>query len=166
MESVLDSPELAIPTSDELAGQQCDEKWNIAMSVSLDADTRRIFQALTVPEYLETWIDMPDHTPSSRLLASPDANGYRLDYFSANHISVSIFCSYLSCHQRKMRLHWRRNCHQGPTGSIVDFRLRGNFRTSILELRHIALGSSEEFRWHQQLWEGSLAKLASLLRSA
>ncbi len=166
MESVLDSPELAIPTSDTLSGREYGANWNIAMTVAVDADTRRIFQALTVPEYLEAWIDMPDQTPCSRLTASQNANGFRLDHYSAGRIAVSIVGSYLSCHQRKMRLRWRRDDLRGWAQSVVDFRLRGNFRTSTLELRHISLGSAEEFSWHQKLWQGSLAKLTSLLRSA
>ena len=52
------------------------------------------------------------------------------------------------------------------TESLVDFRIRGNFATSILELRHTALPSAREFFWYQQLWGTSLARLATILRSA
>jgi hypothetical protein len=50
--------------------------------------------------------------------------------------------------------------------SLVDFRIRGNFASSVLELRHTALSSAGEFLWHQQLWSVSLARLATILRSA
>ena len=33
--------------------------WAIALSINVDADARRISQALTEPEYLEAWISCP-----------------------------------------------------------------------------------------------------------
>lgn len=166
MESVLDSPELAISTKDGPAGQPREADWTVALSIGVDADTRRIFQALTVPEYLEAWIDPPDRTEGSVVVAAPDENGYRLDHYSAGRSAVRIIGSYIFCHRRKMRLAWRKICQGDCAESLVDFRLRGNFGSSILELRHSALDSEDEFFWHQKLWQGSLEKLASLLKSA
>jgi hypothetical protein len=166
MDSVLDSPELAISTGDGGSPDTRKTNWTVAISIGVDADTRRIFQALTVPEYLEAWIDVPDRTDGSVVVAAPDENGYRLKHFFPDGATVCITGSYVYCHRRKMRLCWRKTCHQNCTESLVDFRLRGNFGSSILELRHFALDSADEFLWHQKLWQGSLGKLASLLRSA
>ena len=52
------------------------------------------------------------------------------------------------------------------TKSLIDFRIRGNFASSVLELRHTALASTGEFLWYQQLWRVSLVRLATILRSA
>jgi hypothetical protein len=166
MESVLDSADLAIPISDDRAVQSRETNWTVAMSIGVDADTHRIFQALTVPEYLEAWINLPGRTEDSFVVASPDANGYRLDHFSAGRTAVRISGSYIYCHRRKMRLLWRKTSQRNCAESLVDFRLRGNFGSSILELRHSALASADEFAWHQALWQSSLTKLASLLKSA
>lgn len=172
MDSVLVSPELAIPNCDAVESciadtdRVADTDWTIAMSIAVDADKRRIFQALTVPEYLEAWIDMPGRVAGSRVVASPDPNGYRLDHYSAGRYAVSIIASFLFCHQRKMRLSWQKIGCESSAQSLVDFRLRGNFGSSILELRHSALPSAEEFLWYQALWQSSLAKLASLMRPA
>jgi hypothetical protein len=166
MQNVLDFPDLTISSSDELSGQTPETNWTIDLAIDVDADTRRIFQALTVPEYLEAWIDMPDQAEGSRVVASMETNGYRLDHYSGDHATVHITGSYLFCHQRKLRLFWRKICPHSSTESLVDFRLRGNFGSSILELRHSALGSADEFYWHRRLWQGSLEKLALLFRSA
>jgi hypothetical protein len=48
----------------------------------------------------------------------------------------------------------------------VDFRVRGNFGSSVVELRHTALNSADEYAWHEALWQRSLDKLALLFRSA
>jgi hypothetical protein len=166
MIETLDTHASPISKSSNHSPFPCNTNWTIAISISVNADTRRIFQALTVPEYLEAWIDMPDRTTDSSIIASQDSNGYRLEHYLAEHMNVRIIGSFLYCHYRKMRLHWQRHFQRTRAESLVDFRLRGNFGSSILELRHTALGSLDEFLWHQRLWQGSLSKLTSLLRSA
>jgi hypothetical protein len=164
---VLPSSQLQAISENELpASRENATQWTIAMSISVDADALRIFHALTVPEYLEAWISMPDQSEDSAVVASPSANGYRLDQYSAGSVAVSITSSYLFCHHRKMRLFWRKSRNPICSESLVDFRLRGNFGSSILELRHTAIASADEYLWHQSLWRGSLKKLAFLLRYA
>lgn len=140
--------------------------WVIALSITVDADARRISQALTEPEYLEAWISMPDQTEGSQIVVSKKPEGYRLDQYRAGRVISSFIGSFLFCHQRKMRLSWRNAAVPDMAESLVDFRIRGNFASSILELRHTALPSASEFLWHQQFWRASLARLASILRSA
>lgn len=136
------------------------------MSINVNADTHRICQALTVPEYLEAWIRIPDQPAGSQTLAYEHANGYRLDHSAAGCIVASIHGSYLFRHRRKMRLFWRTTRGLTCAESLVDFRLRGNFGSSILELRQTVLTPWEDCLWHRKLWQGSLQTLASLLRFA
>ena len=56
----MDSLEQWTQTRGQCTNMACKSDWNIAISVDLKADARRICQALTVPEYLEAWIRMPD----------------------------------------------------------------------------------------------------------
>lgn len=137
----------------------------IAMSAGVDADAQRIFQALTVPEYLEAWIALPG-AAHGEVVASPEENGYRLHQCIAGRVALRITGAFLFCHQRKMRLVWRKANGTFQNRSVVDFRIRGNFGSSVLELRHMGLDSTEEIAWHRELWRGSLERLASLLRSA
>jgi hypothetical protein len=148
------------------------EDWNVFLTICVDADARRISQALTEPEYLEAWITMPDqlsmpgHGEGSQIVATKTADGYRLDQYRAGRVIASFVGSFLFCHQRKMRLTWRNTACPDLPESLVDFRIRGNFGGSILELRHMSLQSAGEFLWHQQLWSASLVRLASIMRSA
>jgi hypothetical protein len=139
--------------------------WAITLSISVDADARRISQALTEPEYLEAWISMPGQAEGSSIIASKRANGYGLDYCRAGRVVTSIVGSFLSCHQRKMRLRWRKVCSPSLAESLVDFRIRGNFGSSILELRQTAFSSADDYLWHQTLWQRSLETLALILRT-
>ncbi len=166
METGLDLIEREIPKNSRSVGLACKPSWNIAMAIKVNADTRRICQALTVPEYLEAWICIPGQQAGSQVVACEHGNGYRLDHYAAGRVALSIYGSYRFRHQRKMRLFWRTTHRPDCTESLVDFRIRGNFSSSILELRQIALASAEDYLWHRKLWQNSLQTLASLLRFA
>lgn len=147
------------------AGDAWGVDWTIAMSVGVNADADRIFQALTVPEYLEVWIRLPDQADGSMVVISQKPDGYRLDHYRGGRVVASFISTYLFCHRRKMRFSWRNTTKPAEAASRVDFRIRGNFGDSLLELRHTGLACSDEFLWHQQLWRASLGKLTSILRS-
>jgi hypothetical protein len=166
MATLLASHEPEILTRDRTAAPPFEKDWAISLSIDLDADARRIFQALTVPEYIEAWISLPDQTYDSVIQAAEEGNGYRLDHYAAGRRTVSIKSSYLFQHQRKMRVSWEKTLETYRFESMVDFRLRGNFGCSVLELRHTGMRSFAEFDWQLSLWHNSLGKLASLLRSA
>ena len=166
IDTEIDLPEQSTPAGITPAKQADAANWVVAMSIGLQADAHRIFHALTVPEYLETWIEMPDQAADSSLVASHGANGYHLSHYRAGRTHVSIKSRFLSCHRRKMRLQWQKTHELTCAESLVDIRLRGNFGSSILELRHSEFDSAEEFFWHRRLWEVSFEKLACLLKSA
>ncbi len=142
------------------------QDWAVFLTIGVDADARRISQALTEPEYLEAWITMPGEGGESSIVATKKANGYRLDQYRAGRVIATFVGSFLFCHQRKMRLTWHNAVCPHVQESLVDFRIRGNFGGSILELRHTALQSAGDFLWYRQLWSASLPRLASILRSS
>jgi hypothetical protein len=137
----------------------------IFKAVRVNADAHRISRALTVPEYLEAWISIPNAAPGSCTRVSLTDNGYRLDHDCANCPALSISGSFAFCHLRKMRLFWRRTANASCEESVVDFRLRGDFGSSVVELRHSELASADEHAWHEALWWRSLEKLALLFGS-
>jgi hypothetical protein len=134
-------------------------------AVRVNADAHRISIALTASEYLEAWIHIPGAAPGSLTVAASQHNGYRLSHYSAHRSPLTLTGSFVFCHLRKIRLLWRKTTDGDCTDSIVDFRLRGNFGSSVVELRHTALASADEFAWHEALWGRSLQKLALLFGS-
>jgi hypothetical protein len=134
-------------------------------AIRVNADAHRISLALTASEYLEAWIHIPGAAPGSLTVAASQHNGYRLSHYSAHRAPLTLTGSFVFCHLRKMRLLWRKTADAYCTDSIVDFRLRGNFGSSFVELRHTALASADEYAWHEALWGRSLQKLALLFGS-
>lgn len=50
---------------------------------------------------------------------------------------------------------WEKTLEANRFESLVDFRLRGNFGCSVLELRHTGMCSFVEFDWQLNLWHNS-----------
>lgn len=165
MESHAASPQQVIPAH-RYADHAQKTDWAITIAKTIHADAQRISQALTVPEYVEAWICMPGQEDGSVVVASQVENGIQLDHWRAGRVIASITGCYLFCHLRKLRFSWRKAGRRTSNESVVDFRIRGNFGSSILELSHTGIGSRDEYLWHHQLWHASLEKLTSLLRSA
>jgi hypothetical protein len=173
IETSLYSPRPALQQSGLSLAPDSQMPFAIFKSVQVNADAGRISRALTEPEYLEVWISIPGAAPDSITLASSQDNGFRLDHYSAHysgrnaaHTSdLTINGTFLFCHLRKMRLFWRKSSNALCVDSVVDFRVRGNFGSSVVELRHTAFASADEYAWHDALWRGSLEKLALLFGS-
>jgi len=145
-------------------------QWKIGISISVNADARRLSQTFTEPEYLETWLCLPNHNGSSHAIAARTGNDYRLDLYCGETLSAVITGSYLVSHQRKMLLSWTRTSVRSgaanPSLSFVDIRLRGNFGSSILELEHTGLNSAAEYFWQMAMWRASLEKLVGLMKNS
>ncbi len=140
--------------------------WSFATSIAVRADARRVYQALTLPEYLEAWIAMPDQRPGSSVAVFGEANGYRLIHSSGGRVLTSIAAYFLARRLRAVRLYWRKARTPVCAWGLVDLRLGDASGGCVLELRHSALSSAEEYAWHRALWQGSLSRLAALLHFA
>lgn len=163
------SPRPALRQSDLCLTPDPQTHFAIFKSMHVNADAHRISRALTEPEYLEAWISIPGAAPGSFTRATSEDNGYRLDHYSAHYFDhgsvLTIKGSFHFCHLRKIRLLWRKTANAVCAESVVDFRVRGNFGSSVVQLRHTALASADEHAWHDALWRGSLEKLALLFGS-
>ena len=139
---------------------------HIAMRVVVGADRRRIYDALTVPEYIEAWMTLPGDHPGCHMVASQTGGVFRFDHFGDRGHDLSISGSYRVCRRGKLFFSWRRwaatDDLSRSSDSLVVIRLYGAFAKSTLCLEHTGLFSDNEYRWHKALWERSLSKLQSL----
>lgn len=136
--------------------------WTLDMEYSLAADTRRIFNALTVPEYIEAWICVPGYHPDCQNVTCRVAHGFQIEHRCHSGAITRITGTYFSFLKRKLSFSWRPAGASGAGDSLVDIRLRGDFERSILRLRHRGFESEEEFNWHDALWSASIARLSRL----
>lgn len=132
------------------------------MECSLAADTRRIFNALTLPEFIEAWICVPGIHHGCQNVTCRVAHGFQIEHRCNFGPTTRITGTYFSFLKRKLSFSWKAAGMPGPEDSFVDIRLQGDFERSILRLRHRGFASEEEFKWHNALWAASITKLARL----
>jgi uncharacterized protein YndB with AHSA1/START domain len=138
----------------------------IAMRIDVDANKRRIYDALTIPEYIEAWLSLPGNHTGGRTMASQADKTFRFDHYTHDRLDLSITGSYRACRRGRMFFSWRKssafNESRLAPESLVQIRLYGAFTKSILCLSHTGFCSDTEFRWHSEMWNRSLKKLQSL----
>jgi hypothetical protein len=133
----------------------------ISMKVKVKEGTRRIFNALIEPEYRELWIRLPGQDQSDRIVALQSKDLFRIDYFQSQTLSLTILGSYRKCRQRKINFNWWK-ASLNSVSSFVEIRLDECFDRSILSLTRCGMFEKQEYFWHKEMWEGSLAKLQEL----
>jgi uncharacterized protein YndB with AHSA1/START domain len=146
--------------------KRLEKLWNVESTVSVAADKVRIFQALTVPEYIETWLAVPGPNPQLLHAFSPAPNEYRIDYRASDGWAQRISGHYRALRRSKLIFTWTKDGWPRSQSSLVWLRLIGDFSRTIVSVHHIALPSKEEQVWHQQLWDSSLKRLSSLFASS
>src|SRR5579859_441908 len=109
--------------------------WTVNLECKVGADTRRIFDALTVPEYIETWICVPGHHPECCNVTTRIAHGFQIELQCSSGPSKKFVATYCSFRKRKLSFSWRPAHGSEGQDSFVDIRLHGDFERSILRLR-------------------------------
>ena len=135
---------------------------SLCQEVSVRADIPRLFQALTVPEYIETWLTLPGHQADCSTIAARNDDEYSLEHFCLGRPSVSISGRYLVCRRRDITFSWRVEGELRAAETRVDIRLRGDFERTTLWLRHSGFVSGHDLTWHSALWKVSMSRLAAL----
>jgi uncharacterized protein YndB with AHSA1/START domain len=135
----------------------------VNIEVSLAGDTRRIFEALTVPEYMELWMSMPGHHPVCHSRASRLADGFVIDHLCDSRPPIRIAGTYLMCLRRKLIFRWSVHGPWISPVTFADIRLSGEFENSLLRLRHSGFASRDDYSWHAEFWKSSLTRLSRLL---
>ena len=133
---------------------------SISAMASVKADRHRVFQALTVPEYIEAWFSAPDTIEGSTEVFA-GAGFLSISYLCLQGERSRIRCSYRVCRRSKLLFTWEHNALSEASSSVVKIRLLGDFGRTTVVVTHVGLAIPRQ-KWHQGLWESSLGKLRKL----
>lgn len=136
------------------------EPLSISVIASVNADRNRIFQALTVPEYIEAWFSVPGAIEGRTQVFSA-ADFLSISYSYPWEERGTILCSYKVCRRNKLVLTWEQIALSGAVPSMVKIRLLGDFGRTTIHVTHVGVTPSNQ-QWHRALWESSLEKLGKL----
>ena len=103
----------------------------VAVTVSVRADRQRLFQLLTVAEYMEAWLTAPGAERDGRLSITSDLESFRIDHFHARGIDFSITGLYRARRRSKLQFTWRKDTEAGSSTSLVLVRMYGDFERTI-----------------------------------
>jgi len=132
----------------------------VSANRSVRADRSRIFQAITVPEYMEAWFSAPGSIPGQTRVLGDD-NSFSICGPTEHGSSFRISCTY-SVHRRsKLIFTWNKYPFPEGTASTVRIRLQGDFGRTNVDVRHTGIKPFER-KWCELLWESSLEKLSRL----
>lgn len=147
----------------EIAALRDSSAWAVRLECSIAAETRRIFQALTLPEHIETWLSLPCCGSNCRNQGSLLTNGFSVAHLCFDkHPSAKVVGVYSSCRTRKLTFSWTLEGDLALDRTFVDIRLCGDFERSRLRLQHTGFRSEGHCRWHQALWARSLRRLCEI----
>ena len=135
---------------------------SVRLEVSIGADTRRLFHALTDPEYLEAWLCLPGQHPGCSVIAGRYDRDYLIEHFCDGRPSVLIWGRYLVLRRRHVMFSWTVDGDVCIPETHVAILLRGDFERTTLVLRHTGFASRNDSAWHWALWNTSIGRLAAL----
>ena len=128
-----------------------------------DADRNRIYQALTLPEYVDAWLVVPGAVARSTVVAIGE-DGFLVTYRLAEGREERCFGFYKVLRRGKVQFAWRREGFDHSRTSLVRIQLQGDFGRTTVRLTHVGLDESERPHY-KMLWDASLDRLAGLFRS-
>jgi len=145
--------------------QRFDEEFStgfVTLEVTVQADARRLFHALTTPEYVEAWLCLPGERPGCSTVAARSDQDFMFEHSCDGAPSLLISGRYLVCRRRALTFSWRVDGDLNIRDTKVDIRLRGEFERTKLLLRHGGFACRNDCAWHRALWNVSLGRLAAL----
>lgn len=129
---------------------------------SIPAERRRVYCALTLPEYMESWLSIPGAAPGC-VTVETDNQSFSIYCLDVESARLSIRCSYRTCNNKRLLFDWKCDSLRTARTCLVQIRLVGEFERTNLELIHLGLDPSK-INWHHELWDKSLARLSSLFQ--
>jgi|ERR1700677_4420737 uncharacterized protein YndB with AHSA1/START domain len=136
----------------------------VVISIEIAADWRRVFQAITLPEYIEAWLQVPDADRIECHSERRSPTRFRIDLFSVNKSRRSIYGSCSLTRSDTIIYQWKRTNVDHRIQSTVQIQFNGGPRQCTLHLRHSGLVNEEERNWHSVLWERSFHTLRRVIR--
>ena len=136
-----------------------EQSYSVSVSRNMKGERARIFQAITIPEYMETWLAAADAPPgSTRILSHQES--FQILIQSEDRFQSRIHCSYHVCRRNKIVFTWNR-LNSPADESLVRIRLQGDFARTTIDVRHSGLSQAEQ-NFYENFWRASLDRLSSL----
>lgn len=136
---------------------------DIALSFRFHADAGRVFYALSIPEYIETWLQAP-HTGGLHFVFNSVAQEtFRIELYRGESLQAIIhgLCRVAGANQVRYVL--KTTGLSGISETFVDMKLLCDSAACVLALKHSGFKDTNESVWCLEMWNRSLERLSRLM---
>ena len=137
---------------------------DIALAFRIEADSSRVLSALSMPEYIEAWMQAPDAEELQFIFHPITKEMFRIDLYRAEVLQASIHSTCRVVSASQVRYLWNSTSRAGSTETLVDIQLRSGSGGCILGLKHNGFKSATELAWCSKMWHQSLERLCRIMR--
>lgn len=136
---------------------------DIALSFRFNADASRVFYALSIPEYIETWLQAPHAGGLHFVFNSVAQESFRVDLYRGESLQAIVHgvCRVVGANQ--VRYVWKITGLTGTTETLVDMKLLCDARACVLALKHSGFKDANLCVWCREMWNRSLERLSRLM---
>ncbi|HEY4379493.1 MAG TPA: SRPBCC domain-containing protein [Acidobacteriaceae bacterium] len=136
---------------------------SVWLSLRIAADRRRIIHALSISEYIEAWLQMPESDELLFVFEPLKQESFRIQLYRAEGLHTSIYGSSSIVDGNQVTYQWKATSRGRTTESVVSVQIAETSRGCTLRLRHSGFQDWMESAWHSRLWQGSLERLSRLI---
>jgi uncharacterized protein YndB with AHSA1/START domain len=136
----------------------------VEVSARIFADTRRVFYALTIAEYLEAWMCFPG-CEFDRLAVAQTAREFVIEMHPSHLTSVVTKISgvHLIREPNEIVFTWAKQRGDCLPETTVCIHLERAHESTALRLSHMGFIDWEDRIWHEEMWRASFENLGRLL---
>jgi uncharacterized protein YndB with AHSA1/START domain len=137
---------------------------DVSLSFKIEADSSRVFYALSIPEYIETWLQPPDATDTKFVFDLAGQETFHIDLYRGETLQASVYGSCCVMGANQVRYIWKTTSPAGTSETLVDMHLLCASGSCVVNLRHSGFTDTVESAWCCKMWCQSLEKLCRLMR--
>jgi uncharacterized protein YndB with AHSA1/START domain len=153
---ILDSPRIMALLADR------NDK-NVSLSSRISAHRSRVFYAISIPEYIETWLRFPSEEGLHFIFTPVAQQAFRIELYRESAPIGSVYGQCDTMNDSQIRYTWKTRYAASITNTVVDMKLLSVSGGCTLALKHRGFRDRADIAWHFKLWQLSLESLSRLM---
>ena len=136
---------------------------DVVLSYRIMADSSRVMYALSIPEYIEAWLQAPNPEALQFVFNLEAEQAFRIDLYRAEALQKSVHGSCRVVSANQVSYTWETTSSLGTHETLVEIQLRYSSGGCILALKHSGFKDAKESAWCCKMWQQSLERLCRIM---
>jgi uncharacterized protein YndB with AHSA1/START domain len=136
---------------------------DIALSFQFKADSSRVFYALSIPEYIEAWLEASDTDDLRFVFNQVAEETFRIDLYRGETLQAIVDGSCWVVGENQVRYIWKTASPIAVSETVVDIKLLRGPGACVLALKHSGFNDPVESARCRRMWQQSLERLSRLM---